>query len=219
MKGWERFAPLSGVVAVVLWIVGTIIVESTDYSDKEEPAEILRVLQEDTGTIIGGGLIFALGAVLFVWFLGSLRARLWLAEGGVGRLSALAYGSGLLAGLCLLLNIASTVQGAIDEDEISGDTAQTLQEMGGVFFGGTELMLIPMMVAVGLLTLRTRVLPIWLGWASFVLALILVIIPIGWAGVIFLFPIWVIVTSVLLFIRPLPPPGPPPHTTGFVGTS
>jgi hypothetical protein len=35
-----------------------------------------------------------------------------------------------------------------------------------------------------------------------VLAVILLIIPIGWAGVIFLMPIWVLVTSVLLFLRP-----------------
>jgi hypothetical protein len=51
-----------------------------------------------------------------------------------------------------------------------------------------------------------------------VIALVLVIIPIGWAGVVFLFPLWTIVTSVILFIKPLPPPGPPPLTTGFVGT-
>jgi hypothetical protein len=45
-----------------------------------------------------------------------------------------------------------------------------------------------------------------------------VIIPIGWAGVVFLFPLWTIVTSVILFITPPPPPGPPPLTVGFVGT-
>jgi hypothetical protein len=45
-----------------------------------------------------------------------------------------------------------------------------------------------------------------------------VIIPIGWAGVVFLFPLWTIVTSVILFTKPPPPPGPPPLTVGFVGT-
>ncbi len=34
------------------------------------------------------------------------------------------------------------------------------------------------------------------------LALVLAIIPIGWAGVVWLFPLWTILMSVLLFRRP-----------------
>jgi hypothetical protein len=75
-----------------------------------------------------------------------------------------------------------------------------------------------MLVAAGLLIVRVRVLPVWLGWASLVLALGLLIPPVGWLIVLFLFPVWTLVTSVLLFLRPLPPPGPPPHTATFVGT-
>jgi hypothetical protein len=216
---WERFAPLSGIVAVVLWVIGTIVAESTDISEKDTALEVLAVFRSDTNTIIAGGLVFAFGVVFFIWFLGSLRARLWHAEGGLGRLTAIAYGSGMLAALCLLFQVAPFVQGAFDEDDLSPGAAQSLQVISEAFFGGTEITLIPMFFAVGLLTLRTRVFPVWLGWVSLVIALVLVIIPIGWAGVVFLFPLWVIVTSVLLFIRPLPPPGPPPHTVGFVGTT
>lgn len=215
----ERFAPLTGIVAVVLWVVGTIIAESTEISQKDTGEEVLAVFRDDTNTILTGGIIFLFGVVFFIWFLGSLRARLLLAEGGLGRLTAIAYGSGLLAALCLLFQVAPFVQGALDEDDLEAGPAQTLQVISEAFFGGAEITLIPMFVAVGLLTLRTRVLPVWLGWVSLVIALVLVIIPIGWAGVVFLFPLWTIVTSVLLFLRPLPPPGPPPHTTGFVGTT
>jgi hypothetical protein len=215
---WERFAPLSGIVAVVLWVVGTIITESTDISEKDTGLEVLVVFREDTNTLLTGGIIFVFGVVFFIWFLGSLRARLWRAEGALGRLTAIAYGSGMLAALCLLFQGAPIVQGALDEDDLGPGAAQSLQVISEAFFGGTEITLIPMFVAVGLLTLRTRVLPTWLGWVSFVIALILVIIPIGWAGVVFLFPLWTIVTSVILFIKPPPPPGPPPLTVGFVGS-
>jgi hypothetical protein len=215
---WERFAPLTGIVAVVLWVIGTIVAESTDLSDKDTGLEILAVFREDSDTLITGGLIFVFGVVFFIWFLGSLRARMWRAEGGLGRLTALAYGSGMLAALCLLFQVAPIVQGAFDEDDLGPGAAQSLQVISEAFFGGTEITLIPMFIAVGLLTLRTAVFPKWLGWVSLVIALVLVIIPIGWAGVVFLFPLWTIVTSVILFIKPLPPPGPPPLTTGFVGT-
>ncbi|MGH3080850.1 MAG: hypothetical protein ACRDNH_06915 [Gaiellaceae bacterium] len=198
---WERFAPLTGIVAVVLWVVGVIVEESTDYSDKDTPQEILAVFQEDTNTLIAAGVIFAFGAVFFIWFLGSLRAALYSAEDGVGRLSSIIYGSGMLAALCLLLQVAPTLQGAVEEDDLSADTAQSLQSMGEAFFVGTELTLLAMFVAFGLLVLRTRVLPVWLGWVSLAVALLLAIIPIGWAGVVWAFPLWTIVTSVLLYLR------------------
>jgi magnesium-transporting ATPase (P-type) len=198
---WERFAPLTGIVAVVLWVVGVILEGSTDYSEKDTPQEILTVVQEDTNTLITAGIIFAFGVVFFIWFLGSLRAALYSAEGGVGRLTSIAYGSGLLAALCLLLQVAPTVQAAFDEDDLSADAAQSLQSMGEAFFGGTELTLIAMFVAVGLVILRTRVLGLWLGWVSLAIALLLAIIPIGWAGVVWAFPLWTIVTSVLLYLR------------------
>jgi hypothetical protein len=205
---WERFAPLTGIVAVVLWVLGVIIEESTGYSDKDTPEEILAVFQEDTNTLIAGDIIFAFGAVFFIWFLGSLRAALYSAEGGIGRLSSIAYGSGMLAALCLLLQVAPTVQGAFDEEDLSADTAQSLQAVGEAFFGGTELTLIAMFAAAGLVTLRTGVLPVWLGWVSLAIALLLAIIPIGWAGVVWAFPLWTIVTSVLLYLRGVPAPAP-----------
>ena len=208
---WERFAPLTGIVAVVLWILGVSIEESADYSDQDTPQEILAVFQEDANTLIAGGIVFAFGVVFFIWFLGSLRAALYTAEGGVGRLTSIAYGSGMLAALCLLLQVAPTVQGAFDEDDLSADAAQSLQSMGEAFFGGTELTLIAMFVAVGLLILRTRVLGLWLGWVSLAIALLLAIIPIGWAGVVWAFPLWTIVTSVLLYLRsPAAPVAAPP---------
>ena len=198
---WERLAPLTGIVAVVLWIIAVIIEESTEYSEQDTPEEILAVLREDANTLIAAGVVFAFGVVFFIWFLGSLRAALYGAEGGVGRLSSIAYGSGMLAAVCLLLQVAPTVQGAVDEDDLSADAAQSLQSMGEAFFFGAEFTLIAMFLAVGLLILRARVLPVWLGWVSLAIALLLAIIPIGWAGVVWAFPLWTIVTSVLLYLR------------------
>jgi hypothetical protein len=206
---WERFSPLAGIVAVALWVLGTIIAESTDYSDKNTPEEILAVLQQDGNTIIAGGIIFGFGVVFFIWFLGSLRAALYSAEGGIGRLTSIAYGSGMLAALCLLFQITPIVQGAFNDDDLSADTAQSLNEMGESFFGGAEFTLLAMFLAAGLLLVRTRVLGAWLGWVSLAIALLLAIIPIGWAGVVFAFPLWTIVTSVLLYLRGATATAPP----------
>ena len=195
----ERFAPLTGIVAVALWIIGVIVQENSELADKDSPEEILAVLQSDANTIIAGGVIFAFGVVFFIWFLGSLRSTLFAAEGGVGRLSSIAYGSGMLAALTLILQIAPSVQGAFDKDDLSPEAAQALQSVGEAAFGGTEFTLLAMFAAVGLIILRTRVLGAWLGWVSLAIALLLAIIPIGWAGVVFAFPLWTLIVSVLLF--------------------
>ena len=202
MERWERFAPLTGVVAMILFIIGVIVQESgAGRPDDETPANFLRWFQEDSSNMIAGSILFAIGVVLLIWFFGSLRAALWSAEGGTARLTAIAYGSGLLAALGLLLSVAPTAQGAFQEDDLSPDTAQSLAFVADSFFGATEFALVPMFVAVGLLTLRTRVLPVWLGWMSFLIALVLLIPPVGWAGVVWAFPLWTIIVSILLFRR------------------
>jgi hypothetical protein len=210
---WERFAPLSGIVAVALWIIGTIVIESTDLSDKEKPDEILAVFKDDPNTIIAGGLLFAFGVLFFIWFLGSLRAALYTAEGGVGRLSSIAYGSGMLAALSLIFQVAPDVTAGFDHDDLSPDAAQALHAVGEAAFGGTQMTLIAMTLAVGLVILRTRVLWTWLGWVSLALALLIAIIPIGWAGVVFVFPLWTIATSLALYMRGAPDATPPPMMT------
>jgi hypothetical protein len=58
----------------------------------------------------------------------------------------------------------------------------------------------------GVVILQRRLLPTWLGWASALIALWLVIAPIGWAALIFAFPIWLIVVGVLLYQRAGAPP-------------
>ena len=50
--------------------------------------------------------------------------------------------------------------------------------------------------------MRLRTLPRWYGWLSLALALLLLILPIGWAGFIFGFPLWLLLTSLLLYLRP-----------------
>jgi succinate dehydrogenase/fumarate reductase cytochrome b subunit len=202
MERWERFAPLTGVAAIVLFIVGVIVEESSaSRPDDDTPAAVLEWFQDKADTLIVGSVIFAVAAVLLIWFFGSLRAALVEAEGGTGRLSAIAFGSGLLAAVGILMSLAPTAQGAFSKDDLSPETAQSLVLLGDSAFGVTEFSLVPMFVAVGLLTLRTRVLPVWLGWVSFAIALLLLIIPIGWAGVVWAFPLWTIIVSIILFRR------------------
>jgi hypothetical protein len=199
----ERLGPLAGIVAVVLFVVGVAVIEGTGAPDENAtPQDYLSYYQDDDDTILIGGVIFQLGAVFFLWFLGHLRARLALAEGGVQRLTAIAYGGGLIATTCALLLPGPDEAGALSNEDITPDAAVALNNLGDAFFIGAEFAAAALLAATGLIVLATRALPRWLGWVSLVFALWLLIAPVGWAALIFAVPLWTIVVSVLLFMRP-----------------
>jgi hypothetical protein len=208
---WARFAPLTGVLAVVLWVIAVIIVESGTDSpgDDATPDQIAAYFNENDGTIIVGGFLFCLGAAIFLWFLGTLRARLQLAEGGPGRLASIVFASGIVTAAMMMAVFAPQVGGAFVADEydtgVDPGSAQAFWSAGDGFFVAALASVFVFYLSSGLAALRTRVLPVWLGWASFVLALAALIPPIGWATLIWGLPLWVLVASVWLFLRPAVP--------------
>jgi len=203
--GWERLAALAGIVAVVLWIVGVAILESLGVGDVETPDEVLAFYEDDEGGILAAGFVFQLGALFFLIFLSALRSRLWDVEGGSGMLSTLAFASGVAVAIFLLGLPAPDMSGALSNEELVPEAAQALNNVGDAFFIGAELSAAVLLFAVGLLAVRRLALPVWLGWASFVIALWLLIPPIGWAGLLVGLPLWTLVTSVLLYLRPAEP--------------
>jgi hypothetical protein len=71
--------------------------------------------------------------------------------------------------------------------------------MTDTFFIGAEIALAVLLIGTALVVLRTRVLPVWLAWVSVIVGIVLIILPIGWAAVIFAFPIWVLVVTYFLW--------------------
>lgn len=200
--GWERLAALAGVVAVVLWVIGILVSESSNLPDDEGNGEqVLAWYQDNSDTILASGFIFMLGALFFLVFLGALRVHLLAAEGPVGFLTAIAYAAGVGVFLCLLLLPAADMAGALSEGELTADASLAVNNLGDMFFIGAELSAALLLVVFGLHLLRTRSLPVWLGWVSLVLALWLLIPPVGWAGLLLGFPLWTVLVSVLLWMR------------------
>jgi hypothetical protein len=92
----ERWAPLGGIVFVVLMVVGSILVGDVPGPDapEQEIADYLADSDNHTRNIIGAYL-WVVGALAFLWFLTRLRSDLRRAEGGTGVLSNLAFGAGV----------------------------------------------------------------------------------------------------------------------------
>jgi hypothetical protein len=199
MERAARFAPLTGIVAVVLWVVGTFLLENTDRPDEDVGSNLRDWVQANDTELIVGAIVFGFGVLFFLWFLGSLRAALVEAEGGAGRVGTIAFASGVAASISMMFTVLPHGQAAFDIDSTSDTSAAALVHMGDAFFGGTQLFSIPLLAATGLVILRHGPLPRWLAWASFVIALVLAAGPIGFFGVFIGLPLWVLATSILLY--------------------
>jgi hypothetical protein len=193
----DRHAPLAGVLAVIGWIVGIAMLDTVE--SKETGAELLAAYKADEGQILFGGIIWLIGTGFFVWFLGSLRSRLLAAEGGDGRLTAVAFAGGIATAVCIALMPGPDMSGALSNDDLDPSAALALGNVGDAFFLGAEYMLPVLLVASGIVALRYGALPRWLAWVQFLVALVLLSGVIGWAALIFAFPLWVLLVSYLLW--------------------
>lgn len=201
----SRWAPLMGVLAPVLWFVGVTVSESGDVPREDATAsDILTYFQDETTTILLGGVFFMLGTLAFVLFLTVLRGR-WRAGGGSEDASALAFATGTLGGAFLAATWAPQLGIAIAMEDMGAQveaaTAEAGWHIGTGFFVLGELFLGVFLFAAAAVSMRVPVLPKWLAWIGVVIGVVALIPPIGWAAVIFGLPVWLVVAGIILTAR------------------
>lgn len=196
----ERFGLLAGALAGVLWLVGVFVLEGAgnpaDPSNGEAVAEFYR---DDRVAILAGATLHGLGGVLFLWFVAVVRSLVqargaphWLA-------SAVAVGGTAAGALMLCITGGQSTGATTDKELLSPDVAIVFWRLAHGFFVGAELALAVFLAAMSLVALRRFLLPRWLGWFGLVVTILLLIPPVGWIGVLFLLPLWLVIASVLLF--------------------
>jgi hypothetical protein len=178
MTGWARWWPLTGVAFVGLW-VGAFALIGDDAGNTD--SEILAYYAKDsnrTKHAVAFFLILAAG-LFFIWFLSKLRERLARVEGGTQTQTALAYGAGTVAATLWFVGSAffTAASFALDEDEFTLDpnTYRILDNIGyTAWFSGTTVAAITVTVT-AVLALRTGLLPKWIAWLSFPVALTMLV--------------------------------------------
>jgi hypothetical protein len=200
----RRVTPIMGVVSVALFVIAIFVIESEDTPDSDaSAADVAAYLDGALGTLAIALVLWGIGTIALVWFLDGLRSHLARASDQLGRL-AFFFGFGVA--LLMLASFVPDVAGAFASDELDGElepgAAQAIGSLGDGFFFGAEVMLAGMFFFVGLAAVRARALPAWFGWFSLLLAVVALIPPIGWAVVIWGFPLWVLIAAVILWRRP-----------------
>jgi hypothetical protein len=202
----ERWAPIGGIVFVVLMVVGSILVGDLPDADasEQEIADYLADSDNHTRNIIGAYL-WVVGALFFLWFLTRLRSDLRKAEGGTGALSNLAFGAGVafaavwMVSAAVLASVAYAIE--LGDAPVSDpDLVRVLAPTGGLLLllgGGFAGLLV--LLAASLTSFRTGVFPRWLAWLGIVAAIVLLFDVIY--GNIFPFWVWVFIASIVMLMR------------------
>jgi hypothetical protein len=199
-----RFAPLTGVAAVVLWVAGVIVAESDSPEDDAPGTELVAYLEDHEAEIFVGAGLFCLGSALFIWFLASLAAHFRRA-GDDGRLATVMVSGGVATAATIALVSAPNVAGALAFDNadrvLSPETAETLTVLGDGFFVVAELLAVALLGAAARMILRTGAFPRWVGYVTALFTIGLLVLPIGWAFVVWGIPLWTVVLSIWVFVR------------------
>jgi MFS family permease len=174
-----RWGPICGVAFVVILAV-SFIITSTPNTNKS-PAYIYAWYNKSSHktTLAISTLLADIAVVFGIFFFGYLRDRWGRTDLGA-RLSPV-----LLAGAILFAAGGLMFSGAnfalLDSPKhMSPDTAQTLNFLQSDIGGAALLVGVSILMwAAGFIILKTRVVPVWLAWVSFVLAVVALAGPVG----------------------------------------
>jgi hypothetical protein len=207
--GLARWASLGGILYVVLFVIGTILLFSGSPNGDASPAKVIAYYS-DSGhrdRIDIGWLVSGLGVFFFLWFLSSLRRMVRRHEGEDGFLTALTtiggvvYGSLALVALGLNAGVRTMSDDTYHHQVFPGlihaanDASYVIHATGGA---GASAMII----AASLAAMRAGVVRSWAGWLGMVAGILALVS-------IFFFPqaaigLWILVVSGLMFFRGAP---------------
>jgi hypothetical protein len=197
----ERWAPLSGIGFVVLWIVGFFVAVSDSPDFAASPAENLEYYVDHKSDVILGVIVSVLALVLLLWFVGCLRAALVGAEGGVARVAATGFAGGIIGVGLLMASMGMFVMPALrldERDKLTVESATTFMDLGNITYGlAAPLGFGVLFFAIALLGFRAAAVPKWWAVITGLLGIVMIVPFVSWS-IGFVLPIWVIVMVILL---------------------
>jgi hypothetical protein len=196
-RTWGWLGPVSGILFVILLVVGVILGGDMGDIDPDDPArEIARELTDKHDDIMLSFIFFGIAIFFFLVFLGYLRDYFGrVAPEGTWLVSVFwAGGLAFVAGY-LIQGFAQQALFVIDDYSKDPVMAKTLYALGWNSIALLAPGILAMAGAAAILTFRHRLLPTWLGVVS-ILVFIGAVAP--WIP---LFPAWVLLTSIVLLVR------------------
>ena len=204
--GLARWAPLGGILYVVLFVIGVIVMFDGEPGSDASPAKVIAYYSKSShrDKIAIAWIIAGLGVFFFLWFLSSLRQAVRRLEGEDGFLTGLTtiggaiYATLAFAALAVNMGIRTMSDDTYHHQVYPGiihaadDAGWVIHASGGAGLGA-------MIIAASLAGLRAGAIPRWAGWLSVVVGIIslFLIVFFPW----FVVAIWILIVSIGMFIR------------------
>ncbi len=196
---WDRIAPVTGLVAIVLAILAFIVGGETPDADASAREAVAFYTDNETETGVGS-LLLALSAAFYAFFVAALVGRLRRlgAQGDALSGGTLIGGVLVATGMLIFAGIGLTLS------DVGGDlepaAVQALNALNSDFWFPVAAGTVVLSWSLALTILRTGGLPRWLGWVALVIA-IASVTPAGFFAFLAL-GIWVAVASAVMLARP-----------------
>ena len=198
-----RAAALAGVLFAVLFTVALVLMRTSLPDDASAPADWLNDGAAARLTI--GLSLVPFAGIAFLWFMGVVRDRFKEAEDQL--FSSVFIGSGLL--FLAMVFVSAAIAGAIvatvslipdaaSRTELSTFGRAVMLQVSNVY---ALRMAGVLLISLATMWLRTRVMPRWLSFVTYGVALVLLFVTTLSLWATLIFPVWVFAVSVLILIQ------------------
>jgi hypothetical protein len=206
----NRWTGLAGILYAIGFFSMTFIVPSTPDTGNSDAVQKYadfwsKSSHQSRATV--GAMVLTYLFLLLVAFAAGLRDRLRAVD--AGPLPSLVLAAGAVAATLILVGGEASFAVGLTGDQaktftVDGKTAMIFDNLGYQLLAPGLMAAAVMAVATGIVTLRTRVLPVWTAWLGFLLGLACVgSFFSAWTAFIGL-PLWTAVISVVLLLRAEP---------------
>jgi hypothetical protein len=198
-NGRTRLIALSGAAWAVLAVVGVIVGNGEAPEPKDTPAKIVSYYSSHSSDIKASAVFFSVAFLFFLLFCGTLRSYLRRNPGNEGLATLMLIAAGVLTAVAgigggIELGIAKNIH------HLSPDAAQAANLIEQEVFLPALVAGFIFSVCSGIAILRSSLLPRWLGWIAIVMAVVFVVPPAGFIGLIVLV-FWSLAVSVVMYMR------------------
>ena len=219
----ERWAASTGIGFVIVLVIGNLLPGSPKKYNASA-ASIVGYLQDKHKELLIAGVLYGIGAVLFLWFLASFAGL--FREAGQRRLSTIMYGAGVATVTLGALGDAVGISLARLVYWTDPKTIRALYGLTWFIYGRLYWTLTALALATVLAVRRSKVLPEWYAWLTLVGAVLFVLGGLsektkgffspsgGMPMIAFIgFLVWILVSSILLVQRTAEAPMGAPATS------
>jgi hypothetical protein len=204
--GFARWAALCGAVYVVLFVVGTIVFFS-GAKGGDDPPDVVRAWYSDSGhrdRLHIGWVLVGLSLFALIWFVAALRRNV----GAGDREGILTAVVGLGGGIYITLALAAvsledgikTMSDDTYHHQVFPELIHAADDAGWVIHAAGAAGLAAMIIAASYAFMARGSWPRWAGWVGIVVG-VLALASIAFFPQ-FLFLLWILVVSVMMFLRP-----------------